>query len=264
MTRLRSLLFVPAHDARKIEKSRELRPDAVVVDLEDAVEPGAKDRARSALAALPAHPSALVLVRVNGPRSADFERDLEAARGAAGIVVPKCESAADVARAAVGSARLIPMIESAAGILAAPGIARASERVVALAFGAEDYCADMGIRRTSGGDELAPARAAIAHAARAAGRDAIDGAFMDLADEAGLLADAARARAMGFSGKLLIHPRQIEPVHRAFAPDERDLDWARKVLEAFEAAGGGLVVVDGRLVDAPVAAQARRILGRAP
>ena len=135
--------------------------------------------------------------------------------------------------------------------------------MVALAFGAEDYCADMGIRRTPGGEDLAHARAAVAHAARAADKEAIDGAFMDLGDEAGLVADAARARAMGFTGKLLFHPRQIEPVHRASAPDEKELAWARKVVAAFDAAGGGLVVVDGRLVDAPVAAQARRILERA-
>ncbi len=274
MRRLRSLLFVPADSPRKIEKSRELRPDAVILDLEDAVAPAAKGRAREALSrALEGfrHPSAAVFVRVNGPRTEGFELDLEAAAAPAveGVVLPKCEAPDDVARAArvlerAPAIRLLPSVESAAGVLAAADLARAGDRVLALVFGAEDFCADLGIRRTASGDELAHARSAVVLAARAAGRAAVDAAFMDLEDEAGLLRDARRAKAMGFAGKLLVHPRQIEPVHRAFAPDETDVAWARKVLEAFEAAGAGLAVVDGRLVDAPVVLQARRILEEGP
>lgn len=273
---------MPADSPRKIEKSRELRPDAVVLDLEDAVAPASKLAARAALPdALERfrHPSAAVFVRVNGPLHEGFEADLEAAAGPAveGVVLPKCVSGEDVARAGrvlgrversrgmpPGTIRLLPSVEGAAGIVAAADLARADGRVLALVFGAEDYCADLGIRRTDSGEELAYARAAVVHAARAAGRAAIDAAFMDLEDEAGLLADARRARGMGFSGKLLVHPRQIDPVHRAFAPDEREIEWARKVVAAFEAARSGLVVVDGRLVDAPVVLQARRILEERP
>ena len=278
---LRSLLFVPADSPRKLEKARGLRPDAVILDLEDGVSVENKLRARSLLSAeLPnlRKTQSRIFVRVNSLQSSWFAEDLHAAAspGVAGIVLPKVETAAEVSDvddvlALVeeqkglpgGGLRLLPSIESASGVLQAGAVARCSSRTLALVFGGEDYCADMGMTRTKSGDELFFARWMISLAARAAGVEAIDTVFTDLNDPSGLIADTRRARQMGFGGRLLIHPGQIDAVHRAFAPDEEAVIWAERVVSAFDEAsrqGAAVVVVDGKMVDWPVLLQARRIL----
>jgi len=278
---LRSLLFVPLDDPRKLAKVKTLRPDAFILDLEDSVSPDRKVAARTALTEYLGHNlnyESKIFVRVNSSSTTFFDADLHAAIALTldGIVLPKCEDPEQLKRIehrltrleaktsiTRGSIRLLPIVETARGIIHAYEIARSSERIVALLFGPEDYCADMGIKRTASGNELSMARMQLSQAAHAAQVAAIDGVFSDFGDTGGLIEDANRGKQMGYTGKTLIHPDQIQPVHRVFAPSEDELTWAQEVVQTFEAANGsGVVVVRGRMVDEPVVRQARRILSR--
>jgi citrate lyase subunit beta/citryl-CoA lyase len=165
-----------------------------------------------------------------------------------------------------GSLGIHLMVETALGVLRAYDMASASGRVQALCLGGEDLARDLGAARTAQGSELAHARSHMVVAARAAGAQAIDTIFTDLADKEGLEAEARQARQWGYSGKLVIHPAQIEPVHRAFAPTAAEVDHARRLLAAFDAAeagGTGVIAFEGQMVDAPVVARAREVLVRA-
>jgi citrate lyase subunit beta/citryl-CoA lyase len=218
-----------------LERARSLRAPAVIVDLEDGVGLGEKATSRAALgesvAKWPEQP--ILFVRVNAPSTDHFEDDLRtvALVDVYGVCVPKCRSADDVVRAetilrdagAADDVRLLPFIESPLGIINAHAIASASERVVAVALGSEDLAASMGLTRTIGGGELAYFRAAVATAAHAAGAIPIDGVFVDFGDPDGLERDARAGRALGFGGKQIIHPSQIEPVARAYAPSPDEL-----------------------------------------
>lgn len=281
---LRSLLFVPGNQPGKIEKARSLAPDALVLDLEDSVPPAEKPKARAIvrdyLSSLAAQ-GRRVVVRINPLASGLAEAEIEAVvgLGLGGISLPKVNSPEDIDRVAGlvgareraaglerGKITLLPWIETARSILHAEEIARASPRVVALAFGADDYALDMGIIRSREGTELLLPRGLIAIAARAAGVAALDGIYANFRDEAGLAAEARLARQLGFAGKFLIHPAQIEPVNRIFAPSVEEVAQARKIVAAFEAAvaaGVAVAVVDGEMVDTPVAERARRLLERA-
>lgn len=278
MDECRSFLFVPADSAKKLERARDLRPDAVIYDLEDAVAPDRKAEARALLAgelANAGHLSASMFVRVNCFGSPFLEDDLRAAvhPRVRGVVLPKCKDAAEVVQVhealspieigmglQPGSVKLVLMLESAQGVVRASELARSSSRTIALLFGGEDFSADMGIVRTKAGDEIAMARSFLALAARAERLQAIDGPFTDFRDAAGLLEETRRIRQMGFSGKVLIHPSQIEPVHAAFAPSQEQIEWAGEVIQAFEAAGAGVAAVRGKMIDEPVVMQARKIL----
>ncbi|MFY9531031.1 MAG: CoA ester lyase [Candidatus Acidiferrales bacterium] len=281
MELLRSLLFIPADSPRKMAKARTLRPDAFIFDLEDAVPLDKKLEARKALAGeLASAPdfAARVFVRVNGARSEFFDSDLREIvhPRVDGILFPKCADEAEVVRAdqkiwqlenekgiTEGKTRLVLILETALGVVRAYELARSSPRIIALNFGAEDYCADMGVSRTASGDEVAVARSLVAQAAHAARLEAIDTVFTDFRDDAGLFLETRRIKQMGFTGKVLIHPNQIEPVHRAFAPTAEEMEWATHVIKAFEAAkaaGSAVVAVGGKMVDEPVVLQARRIL----
>lgn len=273
---LTSMLFVPASRPRMVEKARCLDASAVILDLEDGVGLGEKDEARRRAAETLERgwpPRPVLFVRVNGTQSGHFEADVAAAAPLApyGVCVPKCETADDVRRAdaaltsagAPAGVRLLPFVESALGVVNAYEIASASGRVVAVALGSEDLAADMGLRRTRQGAELAYFRGAVSTAARAAGVVAIDGVFIDLGDPDGCEADAAAGRALGFGGKQIVHPSQISPVARAYAPSDDEVARAERVVAAFEEAertGAGVVVVDGRMVDRPIVLQARRLL----
>ena len=278
---LRSLLFVPVDSPRKIAKARTLMPDAFILDLEDSIAQDKKSEARVALRqhlANSARLSGYTFVRVNAINTSFFEDDLKAAVATTmdGIVLPKSQTATDLmhvdqeitrleserAMPCKGT-KLLPIIETAKGVVNAYEIAHSSGRVAALLFGPEDYCADMGIKRTRSGEEIAVARTLVSQAAHAAGVSAIDGVFTDFGDEEGLLADTRRAKAMGYNGKALIHPGQILPVHRIFAPADDELAWARGVTEALENAnanGAGLAVFAGKMIDEAVICQARKIL----
>jgi citrate lyase subunit beta/citryl-CoA lyase len=158
------------------------------------------------------------------------------------------------------------MVETALGVLRAYEMAQASDRVQALCLGGEDLARDLGAVRTRAGTEIAHARSQVVLAARAAGAHAIDTIFTGLRDAEGLVADAQQARQLGYSGKLVIHPAQIEPVHRAFAPSQEEVAYAQRVLAAFESAeagGDGVIALDGQMIDAPVVARARELISRA-
>jgi citrate lyase subunit beta/citryl-CoA lyase len=257
--------------------------DVAILDLEDGVPRDEKDRARAAVAAVLAVLSSgdgpARYVRVNrdlGPRDADLAAVLR--RGLDGIVAPKIDHADEIADLARdlderedaaglerGSIRLVPSIESAQGLLEAHAIAASSERVVALLFGAEDFARDLGLPTAREGEaaELVYARSAIVVAAVAARRQAIDGIWPDVADNDGLRRDAVQARRLGFSGKSLIHPGQIETINDVFSPSAAEVSRARRVIDAFEEAqrkGLGAVALDGTLLDQPIVERARRTL----
>jgi citrate lyase subunit beta / citryl-CoA lyase len=278
MEESRSFLFVPADSAKKIDRARGLRPDAVIYDLEDAVAPDKKTEARAQLKRElenGAHPSAAHFVRVNRFGSPFFDDDLEAAVGPQvhGIVLPKSGDAAEVAQVHEkmlqhetrkgmrhGGIKLVLMLESARGVTRAAELARCNSRTIAFLFGGEDFSADMGIVRTKAGDEIAMARSLVALAARSERLQAIDGPFTDFHDNTGLLEETRRIKQMGFSGKALIHPNQIEAVHVAFAPSQEEVAWAQQVVQTFETSGAGVAVVRGKMIDEPVVNQARKIL----
>jgi citrate lyase subunit beta/citryl-CoA lyase len=263
----RSWLFVPATRPERFEKAAASGADRVIVDLEDAVAPEAKVAARRGLAEV-ALPSKLpVYLRINGPGTEWFDEDLAAAASLpfAGVVVPKAESAPHLSaissRLPPGRA-LIAIIESAAGLEQIHEVARAAG-VERLAFGSVDFQLDVGGRD---GEELhlAFARSRIVIASRVAGLAApIDGPSLALDDDAAVIREADHARRFGFAGKLCIHPRQIAAVHRAFAPSDEDVAWARGLLEALAARPAearGAFSYRGTMVDRPVVERARQIL----
>ncbi len=280
----RSLLFVPATSARKVEKALASNADGVIVDLEDAVAIAEKDAARrQATEMLKSRRPTRVFLRVNALMTPFCYDDLQAAAAAEidGIVLPKAESASDIAtvdwllsqletRAGkpAGSIEVMPIIETAAGLAAAAAIARSSPRVRRLAFGAVDLALDMDIDLNDDAGAMAHARFALSLASRQAGLDGpLDTVFTDINNPGGLRASTERARAMGFGGKACIHPAQLDIVNAVFTPSDADLARARAIVAAFdqaEAAGAAAVQVDGVMVDYPVAVKARRILAKAP
>ena len=279
----RSLLFVPATSPRKVEKAFAGAADGVILDLEDAVAVAEKPAARRAvIEILAARRPRLVFVRINALATPFCFDDLLAVASTEldGIMLPKAESAADIgtvdwllaqleakAGKPVGGIELMPILETAKGLTAAAGVARASPRLRRLAFGAVDLALDMELDLDDEAGPMAQARFALALASRQAGLEGpCDTAFVDIADLDRLRASAARARAMGFRGKACIHPAQIEVVNAVFTPGEQELARARRIVTAFEvaeAAGAAAVSVDGIMVDYPVVQQARRLLAMA-
>jgi len=247
--------------------------DAAILDLEDSVPLGAKQIARDSIAdawvALQAVGLPLV-VRINALDSPSARDDLDwfealgATTSTAALMVSKAESRPALDRLAqrLPGVVLLPIIESAAGHAALIDIAGASG-VLRLAVGHIDFMADTGLQCSADEPELAPLRFAVAMATRLRQlAPAIDGVTVDIADEGRLRADTQRAVRFGFGAKLCIHPRQIAVVHESIAPSTEELVWARRVIAADERASGAAVQLDGRMVDAPVVLQARRMLAR--
>jgi citrate lyase subunit beta/citryl-CoA lyase len=271
----RTLLFVPGNRPERFDKAIDAGADAVIVDLEDAVPPAAKDEARRAVAerwgALAERGVPLVL-RINPLGSELAAEDVALAAtlpGIAGLMCPKAEGAPPLAALQArlgGMVALLPLIESAAGLDALKAIA-AAPGVLRLVVGHIDFMVDTGIACDPGDEaegEQAPLRIAVAMATRLAGlAPAVDGVTVQTGDDARLRADTRRARRFGFGGKLCIHPRQVAVVHETLAPTEAELAWARRVVEADAASGGAAVQLDGRMVDLPVVLQARRTLALA-
>jgi citrate lyase subunit beta / citryl-CoA lyase len=254
--------------------------DGVVFDLEDSVEAGRKSEARALVAEYLATPGTgpRRLIRFNAADSPDGEADLEyfgAASGFDGVVLPKVETAGAVEQVASAIARRSPsgaapplflLLETPRAILDAATIAAADAPVAALLFGAEDYTASLAIERTIDGEELSFARAQIVLAAALVGADAIDGVCTDLNDTDALRRDCARARALGFRGKLAIHPRQLEVINASFTPTPAEVARAQKIIETYEAAlagGQGVTTLDGHMVELPIVARARQLLALA-
>ncbi len=265
----RTFLFVPATRPERFAKALASGADAVIIDLEDAVAPADKLAARQMLAqAWPGFSMAeraRVLVRVNAGATAWHGDDLTllGQLGVAGAVLPKAESVAHLAHVAavLGSAcTLLPLIESVAGLDAADALAH-SPQVLRLAFGNLDFQADAGMACGPDEAELQPVRLVLVLASRRAQlASPVDGVTPGTQDTVQLALDAARGRRGGFGGKLCIHPLQVAVVNAAFAPSAAELDWARRVVAAFEAGGGGVFSLDGRMVDAPVLRLAQRTL----
>lgn len=265
-TAARSWLFVPATRPERYAKAAASGADRVILDLEDAVSIEAKAAARAALADAELPGGVPLYVRINGATTEWFEADLAVAAKLplAGILLPKAESAAQLARAAAvlpESFVLVPIVETARGCLAAEALA-AAVRVERLAFGALDFQMDTGMR--GDGEELAWVRAKLVVVSRALGIAApIDSVCPSFEDESRIRADAERARRYGFAGKLCIHPKQVAPTHAAFAPSAEELAWARglmAVLESRPAQEQGAFAYRGEMVDQPVIERARAIL----
>jgi len=264
----RSYLFVPGHRPDRFDKALAAGADAVVLDLEDAVPAAEKNAAREAvlqwLRTREAAASPQILVRINACGTPQHAADVLACRrGVHGVLLPKSEQVADLARLAqaLPGVALLPLIETAAGFVAALDLARAPS-VQRLVFGSIDFQHDLGIEGDA--DELLYFRSQLVLHSRLAGLAApVDGVSTVLDDDVRNHADALRARRLGFGAKLCIHPKQIAPVHEAFAPTETELDWARRVLAAAEAAGGAAVALDGAMVDRPVILRAEGLLARA-
>lgn len=262
----RSCLFVPADRPDRFAKAAAAGADLVVLDLEDAVLPVAKDASRENIRSYLENGvgDARIGVRINAAGSEWFERDrsLLSSPRLAAVMLPKSETSEVLeclaARLGEGVA-LVPLVETALGIWNALDIARAP-RVVQLAFGSVDFALDAGI----GDDDRAMlyARSRLVLASAAAGiAPPLDGVTVDLDDPARIAADVAQARGLGFGGKLCIHPRQIAPVHDGLAPTQAELNHARAIVAAADAAGAaGAIRLDGKLIDRPVAERARRVL----
>jgi citrate lyase subunit beta/citryl-CoA lyase len=267
----RSLLFVPGTRPDRFAKAMVSGADGVVFDLEDSVEPASKAAGRNAIGqflSTPIQSSVLRFVRVNAFGSPWFEDDLKFIGQKSmfdGVILPKAETALqveEVGRRITGNA-VVPLIETARGILNALAIAEADKSTFALVFGAEDLTAQLGVPRTVEGNELLVPRSTIALAAAAAGTYAIDGVFTDIRDSDTLRQDCLYARALGFHGKIAIHPSQVSIINEIFSPSPADIEQAWRIVGAYEEAlarGEGVVRVYDKMVDGAVYRRARRVL----
>ncbi|WP_122089110.1 HpcH/HpaI aldolase/citrate lyase family protein [Halalkalicoccus subterraneus] len=269
----RSVMFTPGDRPEMLRKAPGSGADVIVFDLEDAVAPERKTEAREAVAEILAEsafdPDCEVCVRVNP----EFEDDLamfEHVRPDC-LMVPKVTGTNDLAaldeavREYGDSLPVLALIENAAGVLAAPEIASHGP-TDALVFGAEDLSADIGATRTSDGTEVLYARERVVIAASAAGCEAIDTVYTDIEDTEGLADETRFAIQLGYDGKMAIHPAQVGPINDAFTPDEDEIEWADRVLDARQQAdrdARGVFRVDGEMIDAPLIARAERIRERA-
>ena len=271
---LRSALFVPLTDERFLARAHERGADALLLDLEDSVPPAQKAAARARLmdaATRLVAAGATVMVRVNSTPE-HLAEDLKAASQAplAAVFLPKVENAEQLHAAEFllqpSTARLVAMLESPASVLEAPAIARAGRHLAGLAFGSEDYCGLLGI----GSDKAALDWPAHMVAAAARARDlaafGLPGPVSEIADMASYARLLEKAKAMGYTGCTCIHPRQVAEANRVYSPSAEELALAREIVAAFDAAlqeGRGAFALHGRMIDAPVADQARATLARA-
>lgn len=278
---MRSLLFIPGNVERMLDKALEFLPDAYVPDLEDSVTDAEKRNARDLVSAnLPRLFSSgiPVIPRVNAHQTEWFEDDLAALIGPHiyAISIGKVGTAEEIRYISdaiaeqerkcgleMGTVRMIPWIETAMAVINCFHICCASERIVAVAFGAEDLTDDMGIERTLAEQETAYARAAVTTAACAAGITALDTPYFHFRDREGLRNNVCAAKQFGFKGKFAIHPSQVELLNELFSPSEEEIVYARRVVAAFreaESRGRGSTSLDGKLIDVPVVKRARNLL----
>ena len=285
MSRLRrSMMFVPGNNPGMIRDAHIYGSDCIMFDLEDSVSINEKDAARflvyKALTSLKYGKKELV-VRINDLGSGLGVTDLEAMVRAQPDVIrlPKTETAQDVTDCETeiariereiglpeGKTKMMAAIESAKGVLNAYDIARSSSRLIGIALGAEDYVTDLRTTRSPEGIELLFARSMIVNAARAAGIAALDTVYSDVNNEEGFIAEATLIKKLGFDGKSIINPRQIEPLHRVFTPTEKDIIKAKAIMEAIaeaELRGSGVASLNGKMIDKPVVERARYMIERA-
>jgi citrate lyase subunit beta / citryl-CoA lyase len=271
----RSVLYMPAANARALEKAKTLPADALIFDLEDAVAPDAKAAARAqacGAAQAGGYGKREIVIRTNGLDTPWGQDDVAAAAksGADAILIPKVESAAQVNAAAAAMARagapagmeLWCMMETPRGILRAEEVA-ASRRVSVLVMGTSDLTKDLRARHTADRLPMLPSLGLVLLAGRAHGKTVLDGVHLDLDDEAGFVAQCEQGLALGFDGKTLIHPKQVEPCNAVFAPKPEEVAMAGRIIAAFaeaERAGKGVVLVDGKLIENLHVENARRTL----
>lgn len=274
----RSRLYLPGNEPKFFINAGLHSPDGIILDLEDSVTPSEKEAAqlivRNALRSVDFY-GAERMVRINQlPKGLDDLKFI-IPHNVNVILIPKCESAQQIHQLEKEVEKLkklhkvkneiffMPIIESALGVIKAYEIATASKNNCALAIGLEDYTADIGTQRTNDGKESLFARQMLVNAAKAAGIQAIDTVFSDIADMEGLRASVLEAKSLGFEGKGCIHPRQIKVVHEAFAPTNEEIEKAKKIVLAFEEAekkGLGVVSLGSKMIDPPVVKRAQKIL----
>jgi len=278
---LRSFLFVPGNNKRFIDKAKALKADIICLDLEDSVPLNDKEPARQMISdVLKARSefSSEIYVRINSFDSGLAEADLKAVvqNGINGVVIPKVNGEEEVwalsklittleheRKIKDGTVEMMPSIENAKGVINAFKIASASPRVSALVFGVFDFLFDMGLEYVEDGIEYTYARAKVPVDARAAGVYAIDSIWQKIEDIDGLIRDATAGMRLGYKGKSLIHPSQIEPVHKIFVPNKEEVEWARKVVDALSDAtskGVGAIRLEGKMVDAVHYKRAKALL----
>lgn len=281
----RSMLFVPGNNPGVIKDVHIYRPDSIMLDLEDAIAVTEKDSARflvynmlKKMGSLYKKLNIETVVRINALDTEYGVEDLEfVVRAQPDIIrIPKTDTPKDVldveahveriekeAGIPVGTTKLMVAIESPLGALNAYQIATCSERLVAMAIGGEDYVTNLKTNRSPEGVELFTGRGLIVMAARAAGIDALDSVYSDVNNDEGFIKEATMIKQMGFSGKSLIHPRQIELVHKVYTPSEVDIKKAKKIVDATREAleqNKGVFTVDGKMVDKPIIERAEHVL----
>ena len=272
----RSVLYMPGANERALEKAQTIPADALILDLEDAVAPDAKEEARErvcAAASSGAYGRREVTIRANGIGTQWHDADLKAiaAAGPAAVVVPKINSAADVhaieraleSGGAPDRTRIWAMLETPVAVLHAEEICGASERLAVLVMGTNDLVKELRAARVPGRHPLLHGLGLCLLAARAHDKVILDGVYNDIKDEAGFAAECRQGREMGFDGKTLIHPSQVEPCNAAFAPAPEEVESAGRIIAAFEQAeadGRGVVTVDGRMIENLHVEEARRVL----
>jgi citrate lyase subunit beta / citryl-CoA lyase len=272
----RSVLYMPGANERALEKAKSLPADALILDLEDAVAPDAKVEARGRVCAAAAsgeYGMREITIRVNSIETEWHGDDVRAVAeaGPAGMVVPKVGSAADVhqveealeAGGAPDHTMIWAMIETPVAMLHAEEIARASERLAVFVMGTNDLAKELHAEHVPGRQPLVTGLSLALLGARAAGKVILDGVYNDIKDEEGFAAECLQGRQMGFDGKTLIHPSQVEPCNRIFAPSDDEVASSREIIEAFAAAqaeGRGVVTVNGRMIENLHVDNARRVL----
>ena len=277
----RSFIFVPGNRENMLERAKSFKADVIMVDLEDSVPPGekasARDMAKDWVPAL-SRQGQRVMVRVNSLDTGLTRSELETlvSPDLYGISLGKVESKWNIrdvdrmlsaieplAGVELGSTKVVAWAETASALVYASDIAESSQRVIALAFGAEDFTNDMGIERSDAGDEVQVPRSLVPVAARAANVASLDSPFVAFQDPEALRADAQKARQMGFTGKHAIHPAQLDIINEVFSPAPDEVAYARRVMDAWdkaEAEGRGSLALDGRMVDVPVVKRAQNLL----
>lgn len=279
----RTMMFVPGNNPGMLQNAGLYGADTVIFDLEDAVAVTEKDAARSLVAnALKSikYPCETA-VRINHINTPFGYADLEAILAVRPDIIrlPKAEFPAEMKEIdkiiisaerkhgyPIGSIKMMAAIETAMGLLNAPAIASVSPRMTALAIGGEDFVADLKTTRTKDGKEMFAARSQIVIAARAAGIQAIDSVFSDVNDEAAFVTETTLAKELGFDGKSVINPRQVNIVHKIFTPSSSEIDYARRVLSAYQEAlarKSGVIALNGKMIDGPIVARAERVLAYA-
>ena len=262
LTPLRSVLYMPSSNERALEKAKSIPCDALILDLEDAVAPDAKEAARDAACAAAAsgeYGRRTLTIRVNSIGTPWHDADLAAASAAGpdAIVVPKVGSADEVrslvaAMEAAGApehTKLWAMIETPRGILHAEEIGDASERLTAFVLGTNDVVKELYAEHVPGRGPILASLHLVLLAGRATGKAVLDGVYNDVKDAEGFLAECDQGRQLGFDGKTLIHPGQVEPANTAFAPSPEAVEDARGLIAAFEAAGSGVATYQGRMIE---------------